>query len=248
MRVVGVIPARWAALRLPGKSLVEICGKPLIHWVVERVQQAKRLDDVLVATDDSRILESVTSLGCKAVMTSVDHMSGTDRIAEAVSDIDCSVVVNIQGDEPLIDPDLIDDLVELMLGRDDWDMATAATPITGEDELGNPSVVKVVCNERGGAMYFSRSMIPSVRDSHCEVEDLHLRHLGIYAYKAEFLARFVAAQASPAEIAEKLEQLRALHIGGRIRVLKVAAGGIGVDTPEDVKYAEEALRKAGLAG
>jgi 3-deoxy-manno-octulosonate cytidylyltransferase (CMP-KDO synthetase) len=248
MKVVGVIPARWASTRLPGKSLVPLCGKPMIQWVVERARQAARLDEVLVATDDSRIADAATRAGARAVMTRPDHASGTDRIAEAVTAGGASVVVNIQGDEPLIDPALIDQLASAVGDDDSCDMATAASPLEAEEDLGNPAVVKVVCDGAGWALYFSRLPIPFVRDAGFRAaEPLHWRHIGVYAYRERFLRRFVAAPPCLLEQAEKLEQLRALHLGGRIKVLRVRHAGVGVDTPADVPRAEALMRNAGIA-
>ena len=245
-RVVGVIPARWASTRLPGKALVPICGKPLIQWVLERVRLATRLDDVLVATDDERIRSVVTALGAKAVMTRVDHPSGTDRVAEAVAGLDAGIVINIQGDEPLIDPGLINGLAEVMVEAQEWDMATAATPIHSPEELNKPSVVKVVFGEQGRALYFSRSVIPFVRDTApCGLT--LWRHVGIYAYRRTFLVRLVKAPPCVLELTEKLEQLRALHLGARMKVVETQEMGLGVDTPEDVALAGAALKRAGLA-
>jgi 3-deoxy-manno-octulosonate cytidylyltransferase (CMP-KDO synthetase) len=246
-RVVGVIPARWASTRLPGKALVMICGKPLIQWVLERTRLATRLDEVLVATDDERIRSVVESLGGIAVMTRPDHPSGTDRVAEAVAGREAGVVINIQGDEPLIDPGLINRLAQVMVSEPEWDMATAATPIHDPDELNKPSVVKVVFGERGRAMYFSRSVIPFVRDT-APAGLTHWRHVGIYAYRRAFLDRLVKTPPCVLELTEKLEQLRALHLGGRMTVVETDEIGLGVDTPGDVVLAEAALRKLGMAG
>ncbi|MEI6564305.1 MAG: 3-deoxy-manno-octulosonate cytidylyltransferase [bacterium] len=245
-RVVGVIPARWASTRLPGKALTLICGKPLIQWVLERAQQADRLDEVIVATDDDRILSVVAALGGIAVMTRVDHPSGTDRVAEAVAGRDAGIVINIQGDEPLIDPDLINGLAEVMVAGREWDMATAATPILSTEELNKPSVVKVVFGEQGRAMYFSRSVIPFVRDT-APTGLKHWRHVGIYAYRRAFLERLVKEPPCILEMTEKLEQLRALHLGASMKVVETREIGLGVDTPEDVPLAEMALKRAGLA-
>lgn len=244
-RVVGVIPARWASTRLPGKALVPIGGKPLIQWVLERTRQASRLDEVLVATDDARIAEVVARLGGLPVMTREDHPSGTDRVAEAVVGRGADVVINIQGDEPLIDPGLINRLAEVMIADRNWDMATAATPIRDVAELNKPSVVKVVMGGGGRAMYFSRSVIPFVRD--VVPEGLtHWRHVGLYAYRQGFLERLVQAPPCLLEQAEKLEQLRALHLGAAMTVVETDEVGLGVDTPEDVGLAEAALKRAGL--
>lgn len=249
MRIVGVIPSRWASTRFPGKSLALLCGKPLIQWVLEGVSRAKRLDAVLVATDDDRIRAAVERLGGTVAMTRPDHPSGTDRIAEAVAGMDCDVVINIQGDEPLIDPRLIDRIADLMAGPGGWDMATAATPITNEVDLNNPSVVKVVWDENHRALYFSRARIPHVRDldsGGAAVRPLHWRHIGIYAYRNSFLQKLVRVPPCALEQAEKLEQLRALHIGVRMAVLETEEPGIGVDTPQDVNYVEEVIRQGGL--
>jgi 3-deoxy-manno-octulosonate cytidylyltransferase (CMP-KDO synthetase) len=245
--VVAVIPARYGSTRLPGKSLVPLCGKPLILWVLERVRQAPGLDAVLVATDDDRIRRVVEAAGGRVAMTRPDHPSGTDRIAEAVRDLPAAIVVNVQGDEPLIAPALIGRVADALVREPEWAMSTAATPIVSAEELRAPSVVKVVCDARGRALYFSRSPIPFVRDT-SPAGLRHWRHLGIYGYRRDFLQRLVAEPPSLLEQAEKLEQLRALHLGAAIQVIETEAAGVGVDTPEDVPRAEAALRAAGLAG
>jgi len=247
VNVVGVIPARWGSTRLPGKSLIELCGKPLIVWVVERAAQARHLSRVVVATDDERIAAVVKAAGGEVAMTRPDHPSGTDRVAEAVQGLGADLVINIQGDEPLIDPATIDALVDVMAAASEWDMATFVVPLSA-DAAADPSVVKVVWDETGRALYFSRSVIPHVRDGAGSApESGYWRHIGIYAYQHAFLKRLVATAPCATEIAEKLEQLRALHIGGRIKVLQGRSGGPGVDTQDDVAYAERALREAGLA-
>ena len=246
-RVIGVIPARWASTRLPGKPLAMIAGKPMIQRVVEQVVKAKLLDAVLVATDDQRVVDAVGSFNIpdvKAVMTREDHPSGTDRIAEAVADAACDVVINIQGDEPLIEPELIDQLAEVM-AEGDWDMATAAAPIESDEDLNNPSIVKAVFSADGQALYFSRAPIPFVRDEETDASGAHWRHLGIYAYRRDYLLKLVAEPPCALENLEKLEQLRALHIGCRMNVLQVADVGIGVDTPEDVERVERILKEQG---
>ncbi|MBI2440728.1 MAG: 3-deoxy-manno-octulosonate cytidylyltransferase [Lentisphaerae bacterium] len=246
MRAVAVIPARWGSTRFPGKSLALIAGKPLIQRVLERCRQAKRLDDLLVATDDERIQKAVTALGARVVMTRRGHLSGTDRVAEAVRGCQAEVVVNVQGDEPLIDPNLIDRLVAVMLAGSEWDMATAAAPL-GADEARQSSICKVVVAADGRALYFSRAPIPYIRERDFQVaETIYWRHIGIYAYRAAFLATLAAAESCLLERAECLEQLRALYLGGRIKVETVAQTSLGVDTPEDVGKVEAALREAGL--
>ena len=245
-KVVGVIPSRWGSTRFPGKSLALIAGKPLVVRVLERVRLAKRLDEVWVATDDERIRAAVEAAGGKAVMTKPDHPSGTDRIAEAVAGTDAEVVLNIQGDEPLIDPGLIDAVAESLSGEGGWDMATAATPIRSARELESPDVVKVVTDGAGGALYFSRSPIPHVRGAAAgsgPVEGAHWRHVGLYGYKRAFLEKMVRTPVCELERLEKLEQLRALWLGGKIRVRCCEESGVGVDRPEDVARVEAMLRE-----
>ncbi len=248
-QVLGVIPARWGSTRFPGKALAPIAGKPLIQWVVERARQARRLGELIVATDDERIGKVVEGLGVRAVRTRPDHPSGTDRVAEAVSGMRCEVVVNIQGDEPLISPELIDELASVLLEDTSWDMATAATPIVSAADAANPSVVKVVRALDGQALYFSRAVIPHVREKAAGtpgMDRLYWRHIGIYAYRRPCLERLVATEPCALERAEKLEQLRALYLGCRMKVVETADAGVGVDTPEDVAKAEAALKRAGL--
>jgi 3-deoxy-manno-octulosonate cytidylyltransferase (CMP-KDO synthetase) len=245
MSAIGVIPARWASTRFPGKMLTPILGIPLVVRVVERARLARSLDEVVVATDDERIRATVEDAGARAVMTRSDHPSGTDRVAEAAKGTSAAVVVNIQGDEPLIDPELIDSLALRLLRETAWDMATAATPLEDPELLRDPSVVKVVCGADGAALYFSRAVIPYIRDEGTESRGLYRRHIGIYAYRASFLMRLVDSPPCALELAEKLEQLRALYLGGRIAVTMADAAGIGVDTPEDVKYVEQVLGARG---
>ena len=242
MKAIGVIPARWGSTRFPGKSLAPICGRPMIAWVVERAAGARRLAEVLVATDDERIRAVVEALGFGAVMTRGDHPSGTDRIAEAVRGRDADVVVNIQGDEPLIDPGLVDRLVAEMAGGA-WEMATAAAVIEDPAAVADPSVVKVVCNRHGQALYFSRSVIPFVRDGGFDRGGLYRRHIGLYAYRRDFLERMVAERPCRLERAEMLEQLRAMDMGARIRVLDWCGELAGVDTPEDVPRVERLMAR-----
>ena len=248
-QIVGVIPSRYGSTRLPGKALIKLCGKPLVQWVYERAMQAKSLHRVIVATDDERIAKVVRGFGGEVAMTRADHPSGTDRIAEAVEGTDAGIVINIQGDEPLIDPSLIDRLADTLRGDASWDMATAATPITRKRDLKNPACVKVVWGCENQALYFSRSLIPFPRDPAAAGDaPIHWRHIGIYAFRRVCLEQFVKHCAAPLEQIEKLEQLRALAMGFRIKVLEVPDDhGIGVDTPDDVPRAEKLLRKAGLA-
>jgi len=243
MKVIGVIPSRWGSTRFPGKSLYPISGRPLVEWVVDAVKRAKELDEVMVATDDKRIADALEGK-VKVVMTRADHPSGTDRVAEAAGATDDDIVINIQGDEPLIDPDLIDRLVRRMKEDPGWSMATAATPVKSLDDLQAATVVKVVLAEDGGALYFSRLPIPCRRDGEAELDSgLYMRHLGIYAYRGDFLSRLVKEPPCLLEKTESLEQLRALYIGGRIAVIITEDEGVGVDCPEDVPRVEEILKR-----
>jgi 3-deoxy-manno-octulosonate cytidylyltransferase (CMP-KDO synthetase) len=243
VKIVGIVPARYASTRFPGKALAPIAGKPLIQHVVEQCQKAKSLSEVIVATDDSRIAEVVKKF-CRVEMTRPEHPSGTDRIAEAAARCTCDAVVNIQGDEPLIDPAVID-AVAGALARNE--MATAATPVKNPAEYDNPNVVKVVVNQAGRALYFSRRTIPYLREaaSGSVSEQLaafpFLKHLGIYGYRRETLLRLVKFPVSPLENAEKLEQLRALENGIPMAVVTVAYDSVGVDVPEDVAKVENIL-------
>jgi 3-deoxy-manno-octulosonate cytidylyltransferase (CMP-KDO synthetase) len=244
MRILGIIPARYASTRFPGKPLALIAGKSLIQRVVEQCRKAKSLSDVVVATDDARIAEAARSF-CRVEMTREDHPSGSDRIAEVAARCDCEAVVNIQGDEPLIEPAVIDAVAGALKGDD---MSTAATQIKDVAEYESPNVVKVVVNAAGRALYFSRRTIPYLREaaSRSANEQLaafpFLKHLGIYGYRRETLLRLVQFPVSPLENAEKLEQLRALDNGIQIAVVKVNYDSVGVDVPEDVKRVENLLK------
>jgi 3-deoxy-manno-octulosonate cytidylyltransferase (CMP-KDO synthetase) len=243
MKILGVIPARYASTRFPGKPLHPIAGKPLIQHVVERCQQARSLSEIIVATDDPRIAE-VARRFCRVELTRADHPSGTDRIAEVAARCPCDAVVNVQGDEPLMDPAVID-AVAGALAEDE--MSTAATAIRDPAEYENPNAVKVVVSAAGRALYFSRRTIPYLRDaaSRSVNEQLaafpFLKHLGIYGYRREALRRLVAFPVSALEAAEKLEQLRALENGMAIAVVRVNYDSVGVDTPADVARVEQLL-------
>ena len=245
MSVLGVIPSRYGSSRFPGKPLTMLCGKPLVTWVVEAARKAAALDEVIVATDDERIREAVEAYGGKAVMTPSELPSGTDRIACAAGSFaDDDILVNIQGDEPLIDPDIIDRLVARMKEGDRWDMATAVTPIRNAGDLAAKSVVKVVLDRDDGALYFSRCPIPCDRDNEPDLSSgLYVRHLGIYAYRGGFLKKYISEPPCALECTEKLEQLRALWMGGKIAVIRTEDEGIGVDTPEDAARVEAMLLK-----
>lgn len=243
MKTYGIIPSRFGSSRFPGKPLAILAGKPLVAWVVEAAKKAKSLDEVLVATDDERIAAAVESNGGRAVMTPSELPSGTDRIACAAGDFaDDDILVNIQGDEPLIDPALVDELVAKLKTDARWSMATAVTPIKTAQDLAAKTVVKVVLDRDGGALYFSRAPIPCDRDRESDLSSgLYVRHLGIYAYRGEFLRRYIAEPPCELEKTEKLEQLRALWMGAKIAVVQTNDEGVGVDTPEDAVRVERIL-------
>jgi len=227
--VLGIVPARWGSTRFPGKPVHKIAGKPLIQHVWERCQECSKLDGVVVATDDERIVEVAKSFGADVVMTSTDHPTGTDRIAEAAAQFpQASHVINIQGDEPLIEPSLIDELADALLADSGVSMATAANEIDDDALINDPNVVKCVLRLDGDALYFSRSPLPYRRSESPELK--LFRHKGIYAYRRDFLEQFVKWSPSPLEIAESLEQLRALENGARIKVIITDDTSGGVDT------------------
>jgi 3-deoxy-manno-octulosonate cytidylyltransferase (CMP-KDO synthetase) len=244
LAIVAIIPARFAATRLPGKPLSDIHGRPMIQHVYERARRARTVNRVLVATDDERILSAVRGFGGEAVMTSPAHASGTDRIAEAAAGLtDASVVINVQGDEPMLDPRAVDAVVRAF---DDpaVQMATVSLPLRDPADMAAPAVVKVVTDARGDALYFSRSPIPSVRDAGgmaagaeaAVKQGLARRHVGLYGYRRDALLRLAAWPPSALERAEGLEQLRAMHNGMRIRVVAMdGESGVAVDTPEDLE-------------
>ena len=245
MKTLGVIPARYGAQRFPGKPLALIAGKPLVQRVYEQARQARRLDDVIVATDDDRIRRAVESFGGRAVLTAATCPSGTDRVAEVAQQVDCDLVVNIQGDEPLLPPFMIDQLVAGLEVAPDVPRGTLARPIESAEIWANPNVVKVVFGVTGNALYFSRCPVPFGRDAGGRfVAGQSYKHIGIYAYRKEFLLQFVTLPQSALEKTEKLEQLRALENGFAIKVLVTPYDSVGVDVPADVKIVEEFLRKA----
>ncbi|MBF0625953.1 MAG: 3-deoxy-manno-octulosonate cytidylyltransferase [Magnetococcales bacterium] len=253
--IAAIIPARFAATRLPGKPLLEIAGKPMIQHVCERVARAARLDRVLVATDDSRIVAAVQAFGGEVVLTSPHHQSGTDRVAEAARTLQADLVVNVQGDEPLLDPAAIDLATASLLADPTLPMGTIAHPIEHPADLLDPNVVKVVRDRRGCALYFSRWPIPYQRDpfgaplpgavpapeSWAAWPARPLRHVGLYVYRADFLQTFARLVPTPLELSERLEQLRALEHGHPIRVVETGPMGPGVDTPADLARIRELL-------
>ena len=231
VKVLCIIPARYASTRLPGKPLRDIAGKPMVVRVYERAVQARLVQDVVVATDDERIRAVVESCGGRAVMTRADHATGTDRLAEVAAKMtDCDLIINVQGDEPLIDPAVIDALIEPFLTDEGLSMATVKTVLADEAEMENPNNVKVITDRSGNALYFSRARIPYARNPGAKV----YKHIGIYAYRRDFLLAYARMPQTPLELSESLEQLRALENGYRIRVVETDAVFIGVDTEEDL--------------
>lgn len=239
--VIGLIPARWASTRFPGKPLHLIANKPLIQHVWERCQECSHLDQIIVATDDQRIYDAAIGFGAEVVMTANNHPTGTDRIAEAAAAFpDASHVINIQGDEPLIDPELIDQLTLAVTQDSDLAMATAANEIDDDQLINDPNVVKVVLKHNHDALYFSRSPLP-FRRSESPALKLY-RHKGIYAYRKDFLQDFVSWEPSPLELAESLEQLRALENNARIKVIITTDESGGIDTLEQANELEHFLQ------
>ena len=241
MRVIGIIPARWASTRFEGKVLAKIKGKPMIEHVWTRCRLSRRLNDVWIACDDQRILKAAEGFGAQAVMTSPDHDSGTDRIAEAAAGLKADIIINIQGDEPLIHPGTIDDLAAALMNDSSILMATVIKAIASSEELTNPHVVKVVIDQENNALYFSRSVIPFNRDNQGFDAIRYYKHLGIYGYRKDFLMRFSRMPKSRLEKAERLEQLRALEAGVKIKTVLTTMETVGVDTPEDMARVEKLI-------
>jgi 3-deoxy-manno-octulosonate cytidylyltransferase (CMP-KDO synthetase) len=241
-KVAVVIPARYGSTRFPGKPLFKIAGKPLIQHVWERCGKAKGITAVIVATDDMRIAEAAFDFGAEVSMTSPKHRSGTDRCAEVAKRLSgYSHIINVQGDEPLIDPALVSRLAQTLSGDKAIDMITAATPFGSDEDIGSPNAVKVVLDRTGNALYFSRSAIPFIRSD--GVAPTFYRHQGIYGYTVKALLEFVKWKPGVLEQCEQLEQLRALENGLRIRVLQTKRASIGVDAPEDAAMVERLLAK-----
>jgi 3-deoxy-manno-octulosonate cytidylyltransferase (CMP-KDO synthetase) len=233
-RILGVIPARFASSRFPGKALAPLAGKPILQHVYERASQARYLSKLIIATDDDRIAKAARSFGAQVQMTRPDHLSGTDRVAEVASSDHAEVIVNIQGDEPLIDPTAIDTAALALLDDPELPMATLKKRIEIPSEVNNPNVVKVVADLAGNAIYFSRCPIPYLRDGG-QGGIVHYKHIGLYVYRREFLLAYSGLPVGPLEQAERLEQLRAIENGYRIRVVETEYESLGVDTPEDLE-------------
>jgi 3-deoxy-manno-octulosonate cytidylyltransferase (CMP-KDO synthetase) len=241
MKSVIVIPARYGSTRFPGKSLARLQGRPMIQWVWEAASRSRLSDTVIVATDDDRIADVAANFGADVVMTKKSHRSGTDRIAEVADKVSAHLYVNVQGDEPLLSPGAVDDLIRGMAESPRIPIGTLAHRIEKQAEWQSPEVVKVVCNRHNEAMYFSRSPLPFMRTWDAKAK--LLRHVGIYAYRANALATFVALKPSALEQAESLEQLRALEYGLTIQVIETKYRCFGVDTPADLARVEGEIRR-----
>jgi 3-deoxy-manno-octulosonate cytidylyltransferase (CMP-KDO synthetase) len=246
--ITAIIPARYASTRLPGKPLIDIAGKPMILHVVQRAREVSLINRVIVATDDQRVLKAVVEAGEEAILTSPDHRTGTDRLAEVAADLEDEIIVNVQGDEPLIEAATIEAAIAPLLADPSIVLSTTCEPIESVEDILDPSVVKVVVDQEGFAIYFSRNPIPFPREAvleHGSVEKalraqpelstLYSKHTGLYAYRREFLLTFTGLVSTKLERVEALEQLRALEHGFKIKVVPVAQRSIGVDTPEDLE-------------
>ena len=245
-KILAVIPARWASTRFPGKPLADILGKPMVQWVSERAQKANLINEVVIATDDKRIYDAVLDFGGQAVMTSPNHQSGTDRVAEVVRNIECDIVVNVQGDEPLIPSENIDLVIKPLLDSGDLSASTLMIAIHSWSEMLDPNICKVVVDNVGRALYFTRAPLPYNRDHRCvdksKVDNevganqmiFGYKHIGVYAYRKSFLLKFSNMKTSRLENTEKLEQLRILENGYSIQVVETKQNSIGVDQPNDL--------------
>lgn len=250
MQVTTVIPARYASTRFPGKPLVDLCGKPMIQWVYERTARCHGVDRVVVATDDERIVNAVRAFGGEVIMTREDHPTGTDRLAEVAEKIESPLIVNVQGDEPLIDPQMIEQAIEPLLRNPGVPMGTLKSRILTAEEYLNPNVVKVVSDRDDYALYFSRAPIPYARDLAAQLdtkfdEMVAYKHIGLYVYRRDFLLSYPRLAPTPLEQFEKLEQLRVLENGFRIKVAETMLTSVGVDTPEDLGRVREILTCSG---
>ncbi len=245
METIGIIPARFGSMRFEGKLLADLCGKPVVQHTWENAKKSKSLEDLIIATDDKRVYNVCKGFGAKAIYTSKAHKSGSDRLTEVVSDIDTKIVVNIQADEPFIHPSMIDDVVSPVLKDKDTQMATLCHKIRNEREVLDPNVVKVVFDRKGFALYFSRVPIPYDRrlnESTSQRAPKYYKHIGLYAYTKDFLFTFKSLPQSPLEKIEKLEQLRVIENGYKIKVIETMHDTVGIDTPEDLVKATELIK------
>lgn len=242
--VLAVIPARYASTRFPGKPLTLIAGRPMIQHVVDRVCAAGRVSAIVVATEDNRIMKAAAEFGAQAIMTRSDHRTGTDRVAEVAVHMPADIYVNVQGDEPLIDPVAIDAVIEAMAEDDEIQIATPCSAILAPNDIMDPNIVKVVTDFEGNALYFSRAPIPWVRDTGAKVAARHWKHIGLYAFRRAALLEFPTLPPGELERLEQLEQLRWLENGFRIRVVETQYDAVSVDVPEDVARVEKILRES----
>jgi 3-deoxy-manno-octulosonate cytidylyltransferase (CMP-KDO synthetase) len=250
--IIAIIPARYGSTRFPGKSLVLIRDKPMIQWVYERTRLSRLVDRIIVATDDVRIMKAVSAFGGEAVMTSSSHATGTDRIAEVARNVKCNIVVNVQGDEPLIHPDMVDTAISPLLIDPAVPMGTLCKQIINREEVFDPNVVKVVFDTQGFALYFSRAPIPWNRDRWAEkksfsdmtLDNAIYKHIGLYVYRRDFLLHYAGLQQTALEAVEKLEQLRALEHGHRIKVTTTEHESFGVDIPDDLSKILQRLKES----
>lgn len=238
MKTIGVIPARYLSTRFEGKVLADLNGKPMIEHVWQRAKEASSLDRVIIACDDERVKQAVENFGGEAIMTAIDHPSGTDRIAEAVADSDADIVVNVQGDEPLLPAVVINDLVKAISSDEQCVMATVIKACDNDKDIDDPNVVKAAIDTNGYALYFSRTAIPYNREN---VDVTFYKHFGIYAYRRDFLMQYPKLNKTPNELAEKLEQLRVLEAGYKIKTVITNYESVGVDTPEDLERVSHIL-------
>jgi 3-deoxy-manno-octulosonate cytidylyltransferase (CMP-KDO synthetase) len=244
MNVIGVIPARYQSTRLEGKILADICGKPMLQHVWERAKQALLLEDLIIACDEQRVAQVAQDFGAKVVLTAKGHASGTDRIIEVVNPLDVKIVINIQADEPLIHPIMVDNVAQALLDDSKVSMATLMKRIENPQEINDPHVVKVVVDKNNFALYFSRSAIPYHAEN-SEVESVdYYKHIGLYGYTKDFLFTYKNLPVADLEKIEKLEQLRVLKEGFRIKVIETKYDTVGVDTPEDLEKARQLLEKS----
>lgn len=249
-RILTVVPARYASTRFPGKIIAPLAGKPLVYQTYLRALQAKLVSEALIATDDQKVVDALAPFDVRVVMTRVDHASGTDRIAEVAEHTDAEIIVNVQGDEPLLSPEIIDETIQPLLDQPDVVMSTARRLITDPADLDDTNVVKVVCDLNGHALYFSRECIPHIRDAadRAAQPPCYWQHVGLYVYRRDFLLKFAQMPLSPLEKLEKLEQLRVLENGYKIAVVDTEYEAVGVDTPADlerVRRLMESSRKEG---
>jgi 3-deoxy-manno-octulosonate cytidylyltransferase (CMP-KDO synthetase) len=253
MKITAIIPARFASVRFPGKALADILGKPMVQHVYERTAKASLVSEVIVATDDERVAAAIRAFGGRVEMTGSNHETGTDRLAEVAARLDSDIIVNVQGDEPLIEPAMIDEAVRPLIDDPTVMMGTLKTQIRSLHDFLSPNVVKVVTDLSGFALYFSRSPLPNFRDKWNDLKDekfssgkiLSYKHVGLYVYRREFLLQYAAMKPTSLELAEKLEQLRVLENGHRIKVVETGYETIGVDTPGDLDKVVERLKAEG---